>query len=103
MLIKEFKISGLQCDTPHCNYRNDDIQYEDYPNHINVTKCPVCSSTLLTQEDYNRCVFTYKLVDKVNVIAHKLRWFNPKFYYRLITKTEAKDQVHNGRLPKRKK
>lgn len=102
MLIKEFKISGLQCDTPHCNYRDDSIQFEDYPSHINTTRCPVCNSVLLTQNDYNRCLSMYAFVDKINRIGHKLRWLNPMYYYRLITKKEAKEYNHHMRFEKRK-
>jgi len=100
MLIKEFKISGLQCDTPHCNYKNDTIQFEDYPKYINV-KCPVCGSSLLTEQDYQRCVFMYAFVDKANKIANFFKWFNPMFYYRLITKKKEDETIYSERLPKR--
>ncbi len=36
MIITEFKISGLKCDTPHCNYRDDSVQFEDYLKHVNA-------------------------------------------------------------------
>lgn len=102
MLIKDFKISGIQCDTEHCNYRNDLIQFEEYSNYLN-SKCPVCGSNLLTQEDYNRCLFMYKLVNNINKIGNVLKWFNPVYYYRLIT--GKKEQVIQTveRFPKRKR
>lgn len=101
MLIKEFKISGLQCDTPHCNFRDDDVQFEDYPKHINISKCPLCSSILLTQSDYNRCLRYYSIVHKINVIGHRLRWFNPFYCIRRILKIEEQDKVYEGRFSKR--
>ena len=90
----ELVISGIKCDTPHCNYREDDVTFEQYPNYINKP-CPICSGNLLTQKDYDSCVKTYKIVKVLNI----LKWINPFFYigsiYRFLFKRNQEDhQVH---------
>jgi len=79
----ELKISGLKCDTLHCNYRDDDVKFEDYEKSIG-RKCPVCQSSLLTQKDYDDCVKMYDRIEKFNNIGRVLRWVNPFYYYRLL-------------------
>lgn len=79
----ELEISGLKCDTPHCNYRDDNVKFEDYEKSIG-RKCPLCQSNLLTQKDYDDCVKIYKLVKILNVIGSVLKWVNPFHYFRLL-------------------
>ena len=79
----ELKISGLKCDTPHCNYRDDSVKFENYEKNIG-RECPICNSNLLTQEDYDRCVSMYNIVNKANAVGSVLKWINPLHYFRLI-------------------
>ena len=76
----EIKISGLKCDTFHCNYINDDVKFEDYINHIN-SFCPICHSNLLTQEDYNKYLKMYNLVEKWNKIENVIKYLNPFYWF----------------------
>ncbi len=80
----ELEISGIKCDTPHCNYRDDSVKFEDYNKWIN-RPCPICARNLLTQQDYERCNKMHRIVKIITV----LRWINPFFYiksaYRFIT------------------
>lgn len=69
-------ISGLKCDTEHCNYRDDSVKFEDYPKYINA-RCPICQSNLLTQQMYDDCVKAYKVVDRFNGFADKFNKLNP--------------------------
>lgn len=67
----ELKISGIKCDNAECNYRDDDVKFEDY--HLWVNKpCPLCGSNLLTEKDYKLC----KRMMKLNNIFNKI--FNRK-------------------------
>ena len=45
------KISGLKCDNPNCDYRDDTIKYEDYKKYVDA-KCPKCGMILLTKKEY---------------------------------------------------
>ena len=48
-------ISGIKCDNPDCDYRDDDVKREDYLEYVNK-ECPKCASILLTQADYDAVV-----------------------------------------------
>lgn len=80
----ELNISGIKCDTRHCNYRDDSVKFDDYLKWINKP-CPLCNSNLLTIKDYNSCVRMKNIIKLINV----LKWINPIFYiksvYRLLT------------------
>lgn len=89
----ELEITGIKCDTKHCNYRDDSVQFVDYPKWID-RPCPVCSGNLLTQKDYKSCLNTLKIVRVITV----LRWVNPFFYlksaYLLLTGKKGKTYSH---------
>ena len=79
--MTELIISGIKCD--HCYYRDDDVQFSEYPEFINKP-CPLCKHSLLTQKDYNECLSQYRLVARINKIGNILRWINPFYYWRLV-------------------
>lgn len=89
----ELEISGIKCDTKHCNYRDDSVKFEDYPNWID-NPCPVCGGNLLTQKDYDRCIKMKKTIK----IIHALRWINPFFYirsaYNFVTRKKTTYYYH---------
>lgn len=58
-----FNVSGLKCDNPECNYKDETIQYSEYKNYINYP-CPCCGSPLLTKKDY-RLVKRFELFTKI--------------------------------------
>lgn len=71
-----FKVGGIKCDTPHCNYKDMSVKYEDYPDYIGKP-CPICGSNLLTQADYDSIKFMEKLMSNpilnaINDICLKL-------------------------------
>ena len=44
-------IKGLQCDTQGCDYRDDNVDVENYAQYVNAP-CPKCGGNLLTKADY---------------------------------------------------
>ena len=50
-------ISGLKCDNPDCDYKDDTIDSVDYEQHIDKP-CPDCGESLLTQDDYDKVMPT---------------------------------------------
>lgn len=72
---------GLKCDC--CDYRDDEITFEEYKNYINYP-CPKCREPLLTKEDYERCIRVLSVVRIGNAIGKVLKWVNPFHYYRSI-------------------
>lgn len=60
-----FNISGIKCDHPECNYRDDSVRLEDYPQWLNKP-CPLCGSNLLTQADYDTLLLLTGLVGKLS-------------------------------------
>lgn len=66
-------ISGIKCDNPNCDYRNNEVRFEDYAKWIDKP-CPKCGQNLLTQQDYNFCLNMMKQVDVINnVIEDKIQ------------------------------
>lgn len=45
------EIFGIQCDATACDYRDDNVKREEYPDYLNKP-CPKCGESLLTPEDY---------------------------------------------------
>jgi Zn-finger nucleic acid-binding protein len=72
------EIKGLKCDNPNCDYRNDDISFDDY--EVGTT-CPECGGVILTQEDYDHCVSIIAYVNKLNKIVSTINYFNPFYWY----------------------
>ena len=95
------KISGIKCDTPHCNYREEDVQFEDFPNWINK-RCPVCGRNLLTQTEYDKCILLYKRFDKIQETLHNWRWINPMFYINILLGRKPKQYDTTYNFPDRK-
>jgi len=48
-------ISGIKCDNEGCDYRDDEVNRDNYLEYIDKP-CPECSRSLLTQEDYDAVV-----------------------------------------------
>lgn len=61
--------SGIQCDNPSCDYKDDSVKREDYVNWLNKP-CPLCGENLLTEEDI-------KTVEKMEEIAESLNSILP--------------------------
>jgi len=48
-------ISGIKCDNPKCDYRDDSVNRDNYPEYVDKP-CPECGSNLLTKEDYEAVI-----------------------------------------------
>lgn len=59
---ENIKISGIKCDNEQCDYRDDSVEFKDYPNWLNKA-CPKCGQNLLTQEEYDACIGFTNMVD----------------------------------------
>lgn len=68
-------ISGLKCDTPSCDYRDDSITLEQYESCIDMP-CPNCGASLLTQEDYDQVQKIVGVMNFVNTLP-KAKADNP--------------------------
>ena len=82
--VANFKVKGLKCDNPDCDFRDDTINAEDYEKWLNVP-CPKCGSNLFTQKDYNALIGMMKIVKFVNIIMFPImfifgRWLKRKKY-----------------------
>ena len=49
----EIKESGLVCDNPKCDWKDETINYDSYKEWIDKP-CPKCGENLLTKDDYKR-------------------------------------------------
>ena len=79
-VIKIKSMGGIKCDNPNCNYRDDNVTVDEYPDYIN-RPCPLCGCNLLTDADYESFMKTMEMVQSVNRLFNRL----PKF----ITKRMA--------------
>ncbi len=68
-------ISGLKCDNPECEYKDDTVDSVDYEQHIDKP-CPDCGESLLTQDDY----------DKVQQIQQQIQQQIPNSIYAVVGK-----------------
>ena len=66
----EVLVSGIKCDNPKCDYRDDSVKAEDYPGWINKP-CPKCGENLLTEEDYNSTQMMHALADFMNSLTEE--------------------------------
>lgn len=64
----EFTQSGIKCDNPECNWRDDNVKAEDYKDWIDKP-CPNCEANLLTQEDYESGLKFEAAVDFINTLS----------------------------------
>lgn len=49
------EITGIKCDNAQCDYRDDSVKFDEYPQWVNKP-CPECGENLLTQENYDACL-----------------------------------------------
>ncbi|ACA57445.1 hypothetical protein HYH96_17815 [Clostridium botulinum] len=66
----ELNIKGIKCDNPECDFRDDNVQVEDYDKWLNKS-CPKCGANLLTQADYDNTKAILEIVKITNSIFPK--------------------------------
>ncbi|EKS4344819.1 hypothetical protein QB607_002815 [Clostridium botulinum] len=61
----EINISGIKCDNPECDFRDDNALLEDYDKWLNKP-CPKCGANLLTQADYDNTKAIVEIAKTMN-------------------------------------
>ena len=66
----DFKLQGVKCDSPRCDYVDDSavLSPENAFQHVG-DPCPKCGASLLTIEDAQTIVKLSKVVFVINVVA----------------------------------
>lgn len=95
------EISGIKCDTHHCNYEDRDVKFKDYEKWLNKP-CPVCGRNLLTQSEYDKCLLLIKRFEKIQKVLHDWRWINPMFYINILLGRKPKMYERTYNFPDRK-
>lgn len=62
----EVGVSGIKCDAEECDFEDNTVTLDNYPEWIN-RECPKCGANLLTQADYDTVLEMLGLVDVLNV------------------------------------
>ena len=62
----EIGISGIKCD--HCDYKDDDVNVDDYAEYVNKP-CPECGANLLTEADYETVLMMIATVENLNALG----------------------------------
>jgi len=86
-------IKGIKCDTPHCNYRDEDVPFEDYSNWVNKP-CPVCGRSLLTLQDYNAVLKIVRVYYKMLLFMSKHRILGKILEWFLRGKSKTRIELH---------
>lgn len=88
----EYKITGIKCD--HCTYRDNSVQYKDYPKYL-YRPCPECGHSLLTEGDYATCKKAIWEIRVFNVLGfpyHFFKYITSKEYRQLSTTSKIEFQ-----------
>jgi hypothetical protein len=57
--------TGLVCDSPACDWKDEAISSEDYHKYVD-TPCPHCGANILTQDDFKRTEIILNFISRVN-------------------------------------
>ena len=60
-------ISGIKCDNPDCDYLDDTVSKDNYPEYVDKP-CPDCGTILLTQRDYDAVVLLEGTIIDINSV-----------------------------------
>lgn len=80
----DYKIKGIKCDNPSCDYKDETAKLEDYQLWLNKP-CPKCGQNLLTEKDFEAVKNLINLVKIIN-------WIMKPFMF-LFTKKKTKVSV----------
>ena len=64
----QLNIGGIKCDNEACDYRDDSVKVETYPEWVNKP-CPKCSANLLTEADYQNVVMMLEIAKMMNSLT----------------------------------
>lgn len=63
--------SGLKCDNPNCDWRDDSVTMNDYEKWLNAP-CPKCGENVLTTEDFLRSKSLFAITDIINSLPKEI-------------------------------
>ena len=66
----ELQILGIKCDNKSCDYKNENVKYEEFDEWLNKP-CPKCGENLLTEADLNTMISLIKITNFLNKILPK--------------------------------
>jgi hypothetical protein len=61
----EITETGLKCDSPTCDWKDESIKHEDFINWVNKP-CPICKENLLTEEDFKNSELIHAAIELIN-------------------------------------
>ena len=64
----EHEVTGIKCDAPTCDFRDENVSFESYPDWLN-RPCPKCGANLLTQTDFDTVTALFDLISFVNKVV----------------------------------
>lgn len=80
-IVAAIQVGGIKCDTKGCDWHDDSVIFNDYPNWVNKS-CPKCGGNLLTQKDFKAIVNSIIIADRMNKWCNK--WL-PEFLLKILT------------------
>jgi len=60
--------SGIKCDNPECNWKDDTVKQEEYPQYVNKP-CPCCGENLMTEECFKEVQKAIHFTNRYNRTA----------------------------------
>jgi hypothetical protein len=64
----EMSETGLKCDNPNCDWKDETITFENYHEWLNKA-CPKCGENVLTEQDYNNAQVVRFAADLLNNLS----------------------------------
>lgn len=64
----ELQETGLKCDNPTCDWKDESITSDQMIAHINA-ECPKCGENILTEEDYNNYMTVINIIKSVEAMS----------------------------------
>lgn len=90
------EITGIKCDS--CDYNEPTVEFSEYEYYIDKP-CPKCGVSLLTIQDYKRCVSIIKWHNRISKLLNIASYLNPLRY---IIKPNSEYFMVSIKYPKRK-
>lgn len=94
----DYKVGGIKCDNPTCDFKDMSVEYKDFPVWLNKP-CPKCGCNLLTQKDLDALKVLLGLVNIINLITSPFIFlFKNKKRVRVSAKSNGTGKVTFERI-----
>jgi len=77
MKAANLNISGIKCDNPNCDFRDDSVDFGNYGAWLNKP-CPKCGNNLFTEKDLNSLTLLINIANICNAITPDIPEDTPK-------------------------